>query len=80
MGYLLIGSGSFAFHCTLKYPWQLVDELSMIYTACLMCYATYSISLSRGWSNVLGVLLSVLAATITVSPDRRTFVNWEVNA
>ncbi|KAI7597646.1 hypothetical protein KC346_g14588, partial [Hortaea werneckii] len=31
-GYLLVGTGSFAFHSTLKYPMQLVDELSMIYT------------------------------------------------
>jgi dihydroceramidase len=34
-GYLLVGSGSFAFHSTLKYPMQLVDELSMIHTTCL---------------------------------------------
>ncbi|KAK1031253.1 alkaline ceramidase ydc1, partial [Friedmanniomyces endolithicus] len=27
IGYLIVGSGSFAFHTTLKYPMQLVDEL-----------------------------------------------------
>jgi len=42
IGYLLVGTGSLLFHATLKYPMQLVDELSMIYTTCLMFYATFS--------------------------------------
>ncbi|KAF2156038.1 alkaline ceramidase [Myriangium duriaei CBS 260.36] len=42
IGYFLVGTGSFLFHATLKYPMQLVDELSMIYTTCLMVYATFS--------------------------------------
>ncbi|KAF8867260.1 alkaline ceramidase [Acephala macrosclerotiorum] len=66
IGYLLVGSGSFAFHSTLKYPMQLVDELSMIYTACLMCYATFSFSKSRVVRQLLGGGLLFLAVFITL--------------
>ncbi|EKD16007.1 alkaline ceramidase [Drepanopeziza brunnea f. sp. 'multigermtubi' MB_m1] len=66
LGYLLVGSGSFAFHSTLKYPMQLVDELSMIYTAIIMCYATFSFSQSRLNRILLGVGLSGLAVFITL--------------
>jgi dihydroceramidase len=48
-------------------PMQLVDELSMIYTTCLMMYASFSFSRSRAFSAVLGVSLLGLAAFITVS-------------
>lgn len=48
-------------------PMQLVDELSMIYTACLMCYATFSFSKSQAFRQVLGTGLVSLAAFITVS-------------
>ncbi|KAH7323740.1 alkaline ceramidase [Rhexocercosporidium sp. MPI-PUGE-AT-0058] len=65
-GYLLVGSGSFAFHSTLKYPMQLLDELSMIYTATIMCYATFSFSQSRLVRQFLGVGLVGLAVFITL--------------
>ncbi|KAK2626102.1 hypothetical protein QTJ16_004364 [Diplocarpon rosae] len=65
-GYLLVGSGSFAFHSTLKYPMQLLDELSMIYTATIMCYATFSFSQSRAVRILLGVGLAGLAVFITL--------------
>lgn len=79
---LLVGTGSFAFHSTLKCrsalrpknpltdprvdPMQLVDELSMIYTATIMCYATFSFAQSRLIRVVLGVGLVGLAVFITV--------------
>ena len=66
VGYLLVGSGSFLFHATLKYPTQLVDELSMIYTTCLMCYATFSYSRSRLFSLYLALGLVSLAIFITL--------------
>ncbi|KAH6646502.1 alkaline dihydroceramidase [Truncatella angustata] len=65
MGYMLVGAGSTFFHATLKYPMQLVDELSMIYTTCLMCYATFSYGRSRLFSLLLGVGLSGLSWYIT---------------
>ncbi|CAG8953206.1 hypothetical protein HYFRA_00003407 [Hymenoscyphus fraxineus] len=48
------------------YPMQLVDELSMIYTACLMCYATFSFSRSVIVRRVLGTSLLSLAVFITL--------------
>lgn len=47
-------------------PMQLVDELSMIYTTCLMCYATFSYAKSRWFSVVLAVGLVCLALFITL--------------
>lgn len=46
-------------------PMQLIDELSMIYTTCLMCYATFSYARSRPFSIVLGLGLASLALFIT---------------
>lgn len=48
-------------------PMQLVDELSMIYTAIIMCYATFSFSRSRLVRQLLGGGLAALAVLITVS-------------
>jgi len=45
---------------------QLVDELSMIYTTCLMCYACFSFGTSRRFSQVLAVSLFGLCIFITV--------------
>ena len=47
-------------------PMQLVDELSMIYTTCLMCYATFSYSKSRLFALTLGTGLVSLALFITL--------------
>ncbi|KAK6582361.1 hypothetical protein PZA11_004769 [Diplocarpon coronariae] len=90
-GYLLVGSGSFAFHSTLKCrgprrledtatdscadPMQLLDELSMIYTATIMCYATFSFSQSRAVRILLGVGLAGLAVFITVCTAPRARPN-----
>ncbi len=45
---------------------QLVDELSMIYTTCLMCYATFSYSKSRQYAFMLALGLVSLAIFITL--------------
>ncbi|KAH7160097.1 ceramidase [Dactylonectria estremocensis] len=66
IGYIVVGLGSISFHATLKYPMQLVDELSMIYTTCLMMYASFSYSRSRAVSSLLGLSLLALAAFITL--------------
>ncbi|TQS39333.1 hypothetical protein Golomagni_00141 [Golovinomyces magnicellulatus] len=71
---LVVGIGSFAFHATLKCSMsmfallnsmQLVDELSMIYTVCLMCYATFSYARSRLFQQILGFSLLFLSISIT---------------
>ncbi|KAI9749938.1 MAG: pre-mRNA-splicing factor prp46 [Chaenotheca gracillima] len=66
VGYFLVGAGSLMFHATLKYPWQLVDELSMIYTTCLMCYATFSFSKTPRFATFLAIALIGLAIFITL--------------
>lgn len=65
VGYLFVGVGSFSFHSTLKYPMQLVDELSMIYTTCLMFWATFEYK--RRWPIplFLGIFVFGLAMFIT---------------
>lgn len=45
---------------------QLVDELSMIYTTCLMAYATFSYARSTTFRVVLAILLASLAVFITL--------------
>ncbi|KAJ4367502.1 alkaline ceramidase ydc1 [Neocucurbitaria cava] len=57
IGYLLVGSGN---------PMQLVDELSMIYTTCLMNFATFSYGKSRQYSTLLAIALVSLALFITL--------------
>lgn len=52
---------------TLSDSMQLVDELSMIYTTCLMCYATFSFARSRLFRQILGFGLLFLSVFITVS-------------
>ncbi|KAE9566944.1 hypothetical protein CGMCC3_g16877 [Colletotrichum fructicola] len=49
-----------------NYPMQLIDELSMIYTTCLMVFATFSYSRSGRFSAFLGCGLTLLAGFITV--------------
>ncbi|XPS75050.1 alkaline ceramidase ydc1 [Ascochyta lentis] len=66
IGYVLVGTGSFLFHATLKYPMQLVDELSMIYTTCLMCFATFSYGKSLRYSTFLAIGLVSLALFVTL--------------
>ena len=65
-GYLLVGIVSFMFHATLKYPCQLVDELNMIYTTCLMIYAGLSYAQSTMFRVCLAISLSALCAGITI--------------
>ncbi|KAK2760825.1 hypothetical protein FQN54_002063 [Arachnomyces sp. PD_36] len=66
VGYLIVGFGSFLFHATLKYPMQLVDELSMIYTTCLMAYATFSYARASLTRIYLASSLAGLAIFITL--------------
>lgn len=47
-------------------PMQLVDELSMIYTTSILCYAIFTHDRSRLFSILLGIGLVVLSISITV--------------
>ncbi|KAL2207143.1 alkaline phytoceramidase [Sarocladium strictum] len=65
LGYAAVGTGSVLFHATLKYPMQLVDELGMIYTTCLMMYASFSFRRTKVTRRWLALGLLGLAAFIT---------------
>lgn len=45
---------------------QLVDELSMIYTTCLMCYVTFSFGKTSAYRSVLASSLVGLSLFITL--------------
>jgi dihydroceramidase len=47
-------------------PMQLIDELSMIYTTCLMCYASFAYAKPQATRITLGVFLTALAIFITL--------------
>ncbi|CZT46357.1 related to alkaline dihydroceramidase Ydc1 [Rhynchosporium secalis] len=66
MSYLMIGLGSIAFHMTLKYPMQLLDELAMIYTTSIMFYAIFSHNRSPFACTLLLTLTVGIAAFITL--------------
>jgi dihydroceramidase len=61
-------------------PMQLVDELSMIYTTCLMNYATFSYGKSKLYSTVLTVALVSLSAFITLYYHYLQDPNFHQNA
>lgn len=46
-------------------PMQLIDELSMIYTTCFSCYASFSYRRSRTTSILIAIALTGLALFIT---------------
>ncbi|KAK3902726.1 ceramidase-domain-containing protein [Staphylotrichum tortipilum] len=66
LGYLVVGLGSMAFHTTLKYEMQLADELPMIYTVCIMAYATFSYGRNARTQVLIAAGLVGLAVFITV--------------
>lgn len=61
----MIGFGSFVFHSTLKYPMQLLDELSMIYTACILFFATFEHGRSPKAKVVLAAITTSIAMSVT---------------
>ncbi|KAK5654777.1 hypothetical protein OQA88_6813 [Cercophora sp. LCS_1] len=66
LGYIVVGLGSMAFHMTLKYSMQLADELPMIYTVCILCYAAFSHGRSSRERILIAVALVGVACFITV--------------
>ncbi|TDZ41419.1 Alkaline ceramidase 3 [Colletotrichum trifolii] len=66
VGYMFIGLSSFIYHTTLKYWMQLFDELSMIYTTCVLFFAVFSHGKSTLGQLLLGIFTAGLALFITV--------------
>lgn len=66
IGLVMVGIGSWAFHMTLLYPAQLLDELPMIFGSAFLIYGNYDILLSsyelengKNWRprSILGKIL-----------------------
>ncbi|GAB1311365.1 alkaline ceramidase ydc1 [Madurella fahalii] len=66
LGYIVVGLGSTAFHTTLKYEMQLADELPMIYTVCIMAFATFSYRKPMKLQLLIAAGIIGLAVFITV--------------
>ncbi|PSR91935.1 ceramidase [Coniella lustricola] len=66
LGYMVVGLGSMAFHATMKYSMQLADELPMIYTTCVVAYATFSYGQPRATRLLVALGLVALASWITI--------------
>ncbi|KAK3394006.1 ceramidase [Podospora didyma] len=66
LGYIVVGLGSMAFHATLWYSMQLADELPMIYTVSIMCFATFGYGRSPTARFLLGAVLVGVAAFVTI--------------
>lgn len=55
LGFLLVGFGSWWFHMTLRYEYQLLDELPMIYATCIPFWSVFSEFKSRSTSALIGL-------------------------
>lgn len=64
-GFLIVGIGSWLFHMTLLYHFQLLDELPMIYATCVPYWTVFSSGKSRTDSLKVGLQVSSAAAVIT---------------
>ena len=65
---LFIGIGSWMFHMTLRFEMQLLDELPMLYGSSYMVYCRYTARYSSldGGAYILGILLSLNCAVVTI--------------
>lgn len=66
LGFLLVGVGSWLFHMTLKYQFQLLDELPMIYATCIPFWSVFSEFKSRKGSLLVAGGIFSAANLLTV--------------
>ncbi|KAM9897872.1 hypothetical protein OXX79_006635 [Metschnikowia pulcherrima] len=64
-GFLLVGFGSWLFHMTLRYEYQLLDELPMIYATCIPFWSVFSELKDKRGSFVVGVTTFFAANLLT---------------
>ena len=65
-GFLLVGVGSWLFHMTLRYQYQLLDELPMIYATCIPCWSVFSEFKTAKQSMLIGAGVFLAANTLSV--------------
>ncbi|KAG9305804.1 hypothetical protein G9A89_001093 [Geosiphon pyriformis] len=67
MGIATIGIGSWFFHMTLLFEFQLLDELPMIYGTCILLYNIYEIHERPKFGFIFPFSLFIYAITITLA-------------
>jgi dihydroceramidase len=65
LGFLLVGVGSWWFHMTLRYEYQLLDELPMIYATCIPFWSVFSEFKSKTVSVLIALGIFMLANTLS---------------
>ena len=65
-GFLLVGVGSWLFHMTLRYHFQLLDELPMIYATCIPFWSVFSEFKTPRQSILVAVGIFTAANLLTV--------------
>lgn len=66
IGFIIVGFGSWMFHMSLLYEYQLLDELPMIYATCVPFWIVFSYSKSRATGYKIAVGITAFAITLTV--------------
>lgn len=66
LGFMLVGVGSWCFHMTLRYEYQLLDELPMIYATCIPFWSVFSEFKDRKGSLMVGVGIFSAANLLTL--------------
>jgi dihydroceramidase len=65
LGFITVGIGSWMFHMTLLYEYQLLDELPMIYATCVPFWIVYSFGRDRIGSLKVAAWIATAAAALT---------------
>lgn len=65
-GFITVGVGSWMFHMSLLYEYQLLDELPMIYATCVPYWVVFSHGKSRPEAVKFAVQITAAALTLTV--------------
>lgn len=66
LGFLLVGIGSWLFHMTLQYRFQLLDELPMIYATCIPFWSVFSEFKTKTQSKLIGAATFLAANSLTL--------------
>lgn len=65
IGFMMVGIGLWWFHMTLRYEYQLLDELPMIYATCIPFWSVFSEFRTSRQSVLIAVAVAIGANTLT---------------
>ncbi|KAI9504713.1 hypothetical protein GGI25_000635 [Coemansia spiralis] len=66
MAMLVVGIGSWLFHMTLQYQWQLADELPMVYGTCICVYCALRADVKVGSDIYVSLALFAYSTVVTL--------------